>query len=171
MQFIRQSRCVRCYSSYTKIRDLSEKLIGSPIQIKVIGRTDEYFLYLNLTITILQGWIKAQRIMKERSFVDVNDGSTHQNLQIVIAKDEHKKPGHASSVYAKGILSQTPKGQLELIADDFQVISMECFERNTNRHLSQIRFQINVRLTSFHSWLEKRIHLIIYASTCTYDLG
>lgn len=72
----------------------------------------------------MQGWIKAQRIMKERSFVDVNDGSTHQNLQIVLEKDEHKKPGHASSVCAKGILSQTPKGQLELIADDFEVISM-----------------------------------------------
>lgn len=35
MQFVRQTRCYRCYSSYTKIRDLSEKLIGSPIQIKV----------------------------------------------------------------------------------------------------------------------------------------
>lgn len=67
--------------------------------------------------------------MKERVFVDVNDGSTNQNLQIIIEKDLNKKPGHASSVYAKGILSQTPKGQLELLAEDFQVISKECFEQ------------------------------------------
>lgn len=68
--------------------------------------------------------MKAQRIMKDRSFVDVNDGSTNKNLQIVLEKADHKKPGHASSVSAKGILSQTPKGQLELKADEFQVISM-----------------------------------------------
>lgn len=61
--------------------------------------------------------------MKDLIFVDVNDGSTCRNLQIVIKREEQKKPGHASSVHAKGILSQTPKGQLELIADDFQIIS------------------------------------------------
>lgn len=64
--------------------------------------------------------------MKERSFVDVNDGSCHRNLQIVIEKDSqdsHRKPGHASSVYVKGTLSQTPKGQFELLADDFQIVS------------------------------------------------
>lgn len=94
---------IRSYSSYTKIRDVSNQLVGSPIQIK--------------------GWIKAQRMMKDVIFVDVNDGSTCRNLQIVIKREEQKKPGHASSVSAKGILSQTPKGQLELIADDFQIIN------------------------------------------------
>lgn len=68
--------------------------------------------------------MKAQRNMKDILFVDVNDGSTSRNLQIVIDKDDSKKPGHASSVYAKGIVSQTPKGQFELKADDFQVLSM-----------------------------------------------
>lgn len=61
--------------------------------------------------------------MKNMIFVDVNDGSTSRNLQTVIKKDDQKKPGHASSVHVKGILSQTPKGQLELIADHFQIIS------------------------------------------------
>lgn len=80
--------------------------------------------------------------MKERSFVDVNDGSTSQNLQIVLEKTEHKKPGHASSIYAKGVLGQTPKGQLELLADDFQVISMGNFERKlTDRHSCDVNFR------------------------------
>lgn len=63
--------------------------------------------------------------MKDLIFVDVNDGSTSRNLQTVIKKDARRKPGHASSVYAKGILAETPKGQLELIADDFEVIGTE----------------------------------------------
>lgn len=62
--------------------------------------------------------------MKELIFVDVNDGSAIGNLQVVLKKDEHQKPGYASSICAKGVLGQTPKGQLELIANDFQVISM-----------------------------------------------
>ncbi|KAG4079973.1 hypothetical protein HA402_006285 [Bradysia odoriphaga] len=103
MQFMGKTIRIRSYSSYTKIRDISEKLVGSPIQIK--------------------GWIKAQRIMKNLIFVDVNDGSSSRNLQTVIKRDEQRKPGYASSVYAKGVLSQTPKGQLELIADDFQIIN------------------------------------------------
>lgn len=72
----------------------------------------------------LQGWVKAQRNMKDCLFVDVNDGTTSKNLQIVITKDGPQKPGHASSVFAKGILAQAPKGHLELKADNFQVISM-----------------------------------------------
>lgn len=79
--------------------------------------------------------------MKERLFVDVNDGSTNQNLQIVVEKDEHKKPGHASSVYAKGILSQTPRGQLELIVDEFKVISMENIEKNADPCSCNVNFR------------------------------
>lgn len=35
MQFLGRTIRIRSYSNYTKIRDLSEKQVGSPIEIKV----------------------------------------------------------------------------------------------------------------------------------------
>lgn len=70
----------------------------------------------------LQGWIKGRRILKEATFVDVNDGSCAHNLQVVIDRDLTEKPGHGSSINAEGILSTTPKGQLELKAERINVI-------------------------------------------------
>ncbi|XP_037029732.1 probable asparagine--tRNA ligase, mitochondrial [Bradysia coprophila] len=144
MQFMGKTIRIRSYSSYTKIRDISEQLVGSPIQIK--------------------GWIKAQRVMKNVIFVDVNDGSTSRNLQTII-KNEQMKPGYASSVCAKGVLSQTPKGQLELIADDFQVIN-KCdidkfpFQPRTSYPPEVIREHLHLRsrVSGFSSVLRVRHH-------------
>lgn len=92
--------------------------------------------------------------MKDNIFVDVNDGSTNKNLQVLINKDAFEKPGHGSSIFAKGILSQSPKGQLELKADDFQVISMDrtVLRLPTTHCLTDDfrPFQINAKSTNFH---------------------
>lgn len=63
--------------------------------------------------------------MKKIHFVDVNDGSTHENLQILFDKNNKLKAsniGCGSSISASGKLSKTPKGQLELLAEDVTLI-------------------------------------------------
>lgn len=62
----------------------------------------------------VRGWIKTNRVMKDYVFADINDGSTGENLQLVCNKSDKAKLGFGSSVEASGILSQTPKGQLEV---------------------------------------------------------
>jgi asparaginyl-tRNA synthetase len=74
----------------------------------------------------VQGWIKTFRTQKETSFVSLNDGSTFENLQIVIpthllTTEQIKDMGTGVSVGIKGILVKSPyvdsaKGQaFELI--------------------------------------------------------
>lgn len=70
----------------------------------------------------VKGWIKTNRAMKQLIFADINDGSTGENLQLVCDKSEKAKLGFGSSVEASGILSQTPKGQLELQVKDLKLI-------------------------------------------------
>lgn len=61
--------------------------------------------------------------MKELIFLDVNDGSCNNKLQVLIAADE--KPNDlsvGSSIRATGNLSISPKGNLELNATNVEVI-------------------------------------------------
>lgn len=60
--------------------------------------------------------------MKEHIFIDVNDGSCTNNIQVVIDKNSVENPGYGSSVTTSGILSATPKGQLELKANIINII-------------------------------------------------
>lgn len=63
--------------------------------------------------------------MKKVFFADVNDGSTYKILQIVIDKELKKKIpdlNYGTSVIVSGKLNQTPKGQLEIAADEVQIV-------------------------------------------------
>lgn len=60
--------------------------------------------------------------MKEHIFLDVNDGSCTNNIQVVIDKNSQENTGYGASVNTSGILSATPKGQLEIKADKLNVI-------------------------------------------------
>ncbi|VEN50308.1 unnamed protein product [Callosobruchus maculatus] len=74
----------------------------------------------------LKGWIKSQRKQKENIFLDLSDGSTDKKLQVVLTKSLWKEgitPG--ASIYVSGILSQSPRGQLEVHAEDVGVYG-EC---------------------------------------------
>jgi len=73
----------------------------------------------------IKGWIKTVRAMKSNIFVDVNDGSTGENLQIVCESKDKTKLGFGSSIEATGILAKTPKGQLEIKASAIQQLG-EC---------------------------------------------
>lgn len=67
-----------------------------------------------------RGWVKTNRAMKELIFADINDGTTGDNLQLVCGKAEKAKLGFGSAVEATGILTQTPKGQLEIQVKDLK---------------------------------------------------
>lgn len=63
--------------------------------------------------------------MKDLVFVDVNDGSSHRNLQIVFAKE--LKPASltaGSSLEAFGDLCKNPNGQLELQAKTIKFVGL-----------------------------------------------
>lgn len=80
------------------------------------------------------GWVQSRRTMKNTVFVDVNDGTGPQHLQVISAKVPASpvaatnaaaaKPalGYGASVRAIGRLGLAPSGQLELKADQLDVI-------------------------------------------------
>lgn len=63
--------------------------------------------------------------MKKLFFLDVHDGSSHKHLQVIITKGRKKdlpSLGYGASVIATGKIGVAPMGNLELFADEFQMI-------------------------------------------------
>ncbi|XP_066141481.1 asparaginyl-tRNA synthetase isoform X2 [Euwallacea fornicatus] len=73
----------------------------------------------------VQGWIKSIRKQKEVTFLDINDGSTPNNIQVVIPKKIGSNITVGSSISTKGILKETHKGQSEVSADSIVLLG-EC---------------------------------------------
>lgn len=66
----------------------------------------------------VQGWVKTRRDLKSQSFVELNDGSCRQNLQLVLDNSDSRFEGllahlvNGASIYAEGDLILSPaKGQ------------------------------------------------------------
>lgn len=106
--------CVKL-GNYFKIGIVSKKysIIASVLETPKIGE-----------VTEVKGWVKSLRVQKEFIFADVNDGSCAQKLQIVIPKNLNIDDNitYGSSVHIIGKLSKSPRGQLELVADNVNVI-------------------------------------------------
>lgn len=69
-----------------------------------------------------QGWAKAMRKMKENIFIDLDDGSTHHRLQVVIPKCMVPTSlTYGCSFEAEGILVKNPSNKLELVAESINV--------------------------------------------------
>lgn len=62
--------------------------------------------------------------MKENVFVDINDGSSITNLQLVCNKSDIEKLAFGASIQASGVLSETPKGQLEIKVADLRILGI-----------------------------------------------
>lgn len=63
--------------------------------------------------------------MKKVYFCDVYDGSSCKNVQVVLTREKRQEMptmGFAASVMAAGKVSIAPMGNLELVADEFQLI-------------------------------------------------
>ncbi|CAL4085814.1 unnamed protein product [Meganyctiphanes norvegica] len=72
----------------------------------------------------IQGWVKAIRKQKEITFIDVGDGSSHQNLQVIVPTSKLPNGlGFHSCVSAAGILksSDHPNQEVELIAQQVKL--------------------------------------------------
>ena len=78
---------------------------------------------------ILAGWVRTLRASSHFGFIELNDGSSLKNIQIVFESDkldnyaDISKLGAGSSVTVKGILELTPgaKQPFELKADEIQI--------------------------------------------------
>ena len=69
------------------------------------------------TEVIVSGWIRTLRDSKNFAFIELNDGSFFKNIQIVLESDKIEnfkeiiKLGVGASIYAKGILVETPQAK------------------------------------------------------------
>lgn len=67
--------------------------------------------------------MRAVRKMKDSVFIDVNDGSCPERIQVFVTKSlTQPNLTYGSSVEVVGQLQITPKGQLELAADKVTVV-------------------------------------------------
>jgi asparaginyl-tRNA synthetase len=114
----------------------------------------------------VRGWIKTVRAMKEFIFCDINDGTCGENLQLVCNKTDKSKLTFGSSIEATGLLSQTPKGQLEVKVDKINLIG-ECpaenypFVAKTSYTPEYIRENLHFRsrVSNFNSMIRCRHRL------------
>ena len=82
--------------------------------------------YLNKEI-VTQGWIRNQRASKNVAFIELNDGSTFNDIQIVLEPllnnyEEITKLGLYSSIRVKGVVVLNNKQGFEIQAKDIEVI-------------------------------------------------
>ena len=84
---------------------------------------------INETVTV-RGWVRTVRMSKNVSFIELNDGSTLKNIQIVISADNDKQfdnlnkilTGAALVVEGK-IVESMAKGQaIEIVPDEIEII-------------------------------------------------
>ena len=79
-------------------------------EIKQIFRTPEQFLEQEIEVA---GWVRSIRVSKKFGFIELNDGSFFQNLQIVFEEDlgnfeEIAKLGVGTAVIVQGRLTASP---------------------------------------------------------------
>ncbi|XP_059479046.1 probable asparagine--tRNA ligase, mitochondrial isoform X2 [Neocloeon triangulifer] len=74
-------------------------------------------------IVTVKGWVKNIRKMKGVLFVDINDGSGSEKLQVVVPKEmKPENLGFGASVEASGIISLNSYNMKEIKAEHFQLI-------------------------------------------------
>ncbi|XP_069680528.1 asparaginyl-tRNA synthetase [Periplaneta americana] len=71
----------------------------------------------------IKGWVKAMRKMKDNIFIDVNDGSCSDKLQVLIPKSKRPESlTYGAAIEAAGSLVMNKNGQIELAAEDVTVV-------------------------------------------------
>ncbi|XP_057319773.1 probable asparagine--tRNA ligase, mitochondrial [Microplitis mediator] len=71
----------------------------------------------------VQGWVKVIRKMKDKVFLEVNDGMTFEHTQVVIKKiDAPKNLSYDCSVFAAGEIAYAPNGRYEIRADEVRIL-------------------------------------------------
>eukprot|EP00088_Acartia_fossae_P033370 TRINITY_DN3415_c0_g1_i1.p1 TRINITY_DN3415_c0_g1~~TRINITY_DN3415_c0_g1_i1.p1 ORF type:complete len:467 (+),score=58.53 TRINITY_DN3415_c0_g1_i1:42-1442(+) len=90
----------------------------------------------------ITGWIKSARKQKETTFLNISDGSSHKNLQIVVPTSLiGQDVKHHSAIRVKGeLVESSHRGQdLELQAQNLEVINSctEPYPIQPRKHFSQ----------------------------------
>src|ERR1043166_5588444 len=78
----------------------------------------------------VQGWVRTRRDSKDFSFIELNDGSSLRNLQIIAKRDAlpnyaeiQRLNTGASTIVEGALISSQGKGQKwELIARDIEIV-------------------------------------------------
>ncbi|GCC26923.1 asparaginyl-tRNA synthetase isoform X1 [Chiloscyllium punctatum] len=73
----------------------------------------------------VQGWVRSVRAQKEITFLNINDGSSLQNLQIVARSDLNIRGitfGSAVEIWGKLVQSPHKKQRTELLADKIRLV-------------------------------------------------
>ncbi|XP_038674854.1 probable asparagine--tRNA ligase, mitochondrial isoform X3 [Scyliorhinus canicula] len=73
----------------------------------------------------IQGWVRAVRVQKEITFLNINDGSSLQSLQIVARPDLDISGitfGSAVEIWGKLVQSPHKKQSIELLADKIRLV-------------------------------------------------
>ena len=108
----------------------------------------------------LQGWVRTHRISKNISFIALNDGSTIENIQIVVELEKFnnniiKKINTGAAISINGILSTSTgnKQSLEVLAESINIIGESDVEKyplqpkkhslDFLREKSHLRFRTN----------------------------
>lgn len=109
-QSIFKNRCSPVFK-YTEILK-RYSLIATVLQKPDIG-----------TLTEIKGWVKNLRKQKDIIFADISDGSCAHKLQVIIPKNVSTDLlTYGSAVRVIGKLSKSPKGQLEIAAENVDVL-------------------------------------------------
>lgn len=104
---------------------------------------------------VLEGWVRSSRIMKNRAFLSLSDGSTQTFIQVVCEQtlfneEDIQKASIGSAVQVKGVLVATPnaKQAFECVASDLLIIgeAPENYPLQKKRHsLDYLRTQAHLR--------------------------
>lgn len=117
--------------------------------------------------------------MKENVFIDLNDGSCSKNIQIVVSHENKSNLSFGASFQADGILSETPKGQLELKANNYEILG-QCpinenypFTPRQYHSADYIRQNLHLRsrVSSFNSVLRIRNQATRCINNYLHDKG
>ncbi|GBG29578.1 Asparagine--tRNA ligase [Hondaea fermentalgiana] len=116
-----QPRCVSWRSSLSTT-NTSGEFAARPDTRRVKDLLASGAKYKQQTSAV-RGWVKSVRRQKTLSFVQVSDGSSWESIQIVIPTDRlPANIGTGASVYAQGVVQQSPRGQVELSDADVDLI-------------------------------------------------
>ncbi|MCF0245710.1 MAG: asparagine--tRNA ligase [Ileibacterium sp.] len=131
----------------------------------------------------LQGWVRTNRKSKNVAFIELNDGSTFSNVQVVYGNDmegfeEASKITTGSAIQVNGTVKVTPDGKqpFEIAADSIEVLGMADHEyplqkkRHSFEYLREIP-HIRPRANTYYAVFRLRSVLSMAIHTFFQDRG
>lgn len=138
----------------------------------------------NYKDVIVMGWVRTKRVSKNIAFIEINDGSTLENLQLVIlSPDEHplSEINRGASIKVKGYLDKVEgrEQSVEIKAEEIEIIgeAPEDFILQKKRHsfeflreIAHLRARTNTFgvVNRFRSKMSYAVHNYFYNKDFKY---